>query len=256
MFGSIVPVNQTRHGKTAIKPIDSYLCARNVHMVVLMIQEFAVSAANYPIVFVEKPGGSDFLAVSLLGFTPGENLFIDEQGKWTAPYIPAMVRRYPFTLAETDEAGRFSVCVDETSDLVTTENGSRLFDGDGRPTETLERVKRFLIELQQMETVTNAFCRKLREWNLLAPLNLRITEAGAARNVTGCYVVNEDRLNSLPDEVFLEFRKNQYLLPIYSHLVSLPQIGRLITARANRPRPQGAAAGNGGAFAADARIVN
>lgn len=255
MFGSIVPVNLARHGKTTIKPIDSYPCARNVHMVVLMIQEFALSAASYPIVFVEKPGGSDFLAVALLGFTPGENLFLDEQGKWTVPYIPAMIRRYPFTLAETGEDGRFSVCVDETSDLVTTENGARLFDGDGRPSETLERVKRFLIELQQMETVTNAFCRKLREWNLLAPLNLRITEAGAARNVSGCYVVNEDRLNSLPDDIFLEFRKSQYLLPIYSHLISLPQIGRLITVRSNRPLPQSRLAGNGGSVAADAGMV-
>ncbi|MBW7877651.1 MAG: SapC family protein, partial [Candidatus Cloacimonetes bacterium] len=49
------------------------------------------------------------------------------------------------------------------------------------------------------------------------------------KNIAGAYVINEERLNSLSDEKFLEMRKKQYIPVIYSHLSSLSQIERLLT---------------------------
>ena len=37
------------------------------------------------------------MAVALLGFAKGENLFL-ENGGWTSDYIPAIQRRGPFAL--------------------------------------------------------------------------------------------------------------------------------------------------------------
>jgi hypothetical protein len=46
--------------------------------------------------------------------------------------------------------------------------------------------------------------------------------------VAGCYVVNEDRLNNLSTERFLDLRAKRYLPGIYAHLVSLLQVERLV----------------------------
>ena len=47
------------------------------------------------------------------------------------------------------------------------------------------------------------------------------------RNITGCYVINEERLNNFSDTKFVEIRQKGYLPAIYAHLISLSQIERL-----------------------------
>ena len=237
MFEQVVPVNLERHGGKKIRPFETYGFAKNTHISALMIREFPVAAASYPIVFLEQPGADDFLAVALLGFKPGDNLYVDEDGKWSASYVPAMLRRYPFTLARTEDNDRFTVCVDEASGLLGDDVGEPLFSEGGEASSALDRAKTYLIELQQMEAMTATFCRKMKEHNLFAPLNLRVRDGSGLRNVTGCYAVNEERLNSLTDEVFLELRKSQYLPVIYSHLISLAQIERLTSEQARRTAP-------------------
>jgi hypothetical protein len=46
--------------------------------------------------------------------------------------------------------------------------------------------------------------------------------------------VNEAKLNGLPDEDFIEFRKRGALSLIYAHLVSLSQIERLVQMQSER----------------------
>ncbi len=242
MFEQVVPVNLDRHRGKRVRSFQSYGFAKGIHISALMIQEFSVASASYPIVFLEQPGADDFLAVALLGFKPGDNLYVDENGRWNASYVPAMLRRYPFTLARTEEGDRFTVCIDEASDLLGDEVGEPLFDEGGEVASALDRAKSYLIELQQMETMTAAFCRKMKEHNLFAPLNLRVRDGAVLRNVSGCYAINEDRLNSLTDDVFLDLRKNRYISVIYSHLISLAQIERLTSEQAKRTAP---APGNG-----------
>lgn len=234
MFKSIVPINRTRHEKLKVQPVESYGFARGIHIVSLMMQEFANAVTVYPIVFIEDAERDAFLPVALLGFTPGENLFVDDAGAWDAAYIPAIVRRYPFGLARTTETEVFSVCIDEESGLLSETDGLPLFVAGEDTSPVMERAKSYLLELHQMERSTRAFCDLLREKNLFVPLNLRVRDPGAVRDVTGCYVVNEQRLNGLSDETFLEFRRRSYLPAIYSHLNSLAQIERLVRLRTRR----------------------
>jgi len=56
---------------------------------------------------------------------------------------------------------------------------------------------------------------------------MRVRAADQIKNVTGCYVINEERLNNLSDKKFLEIKEKRYLAPLYSHLTSLSQIERL-----------------------------
>jgi len=234
MFEKLVPVNKEQHAAKKIKQIEGFAFASQFHIASLMTHEFVRAAAIYPVVFIEDKEQDEFRPVALMGLDSGENLFVDESGKWQASYIPAIIRRYPFALARTDQEGQFTVCIDEGSALVSEEEGRPLFNESGEPTEVLENVKRYLGELQQMDQVTRAFCKYLSENNMLTPLNMRVRDNDRIKNIAGCYVINEERLNNLSDERFVEMRNRRYLPAIYAHLVSLAQIERLVTLKDGR----------------------
>jgi len=227
MFKKIVPVNQERHANKKIKQVEGFQFASQFHIAYVTVQEFVRAAAIYPLVFIEDKDKDAFRPVALLGLDAGENLFVNAQGKWAASYIPAIIRRYPFALTKAAEENRYIVCVDEASELLSDTEGADMFDAQGNPTQVIENVKRYLGELQQMDQVTHEFTRFLVQNNLLTPLNMRVNTASQARNITGCYVINEERLNNFSDQKFLEVRQKGYLPAIYAHLISLAQIERL-----------------------------
>lgn len=229
MFKSIVPITLERHKLSKVKQIDSFAFAKGVNMASIMVHEFSRAASIYPIVFVEDKQNDIFKPVVLFGFEEGENLFIDDENKWQSSYIPAIIRRYPFALAKTDEDGRFSVCIDEESEFVNKADGQELFDSDGKPAEVMERVKKYLAELQQMDAFTEEFCKFLSQKNMFTPLNMKVKVGNEIKNITGAYIINEERLNALSDETFLDMRAKKYIPVIYSHLSSLSQIERLMS---------------------------
>ena len=242
MFEKLVPVNKIRHAHKRIKQIQRFGFAANFHIASVMVHEFARAAATYPVVFLEDKAQDGFRPVALLGLDSGENLFVDASGKWQASYVPAIIRRYPFALAGAAEEGKITVCIDEGSPLVSDTEGVPLFDENGEPTEAIENVKRYLGELQQMDAFTRGFCNWLAENNLFIPLNMRVRQAEQVKNITGCYVINEERLNNLSDERFLQMREKRYLPAAYAHLMSLAQIERLMTLKQERsPAPPTAA---------------
>ena len=240
MFEQIVPLALERHRNKKVRNTSQFDFASGFHIAYVTMHEFARAAATYPIVFLEDKPNDGFRPVVLMGLESGVNLFVGADGAWGASYIPAMIRRYPFALSKGGEEGRYVVCVDEGSSLLSDTEGAALFDEQGQPTQVIENVKRYLGELQQMDMLTQEFTRFLQSQNLLTPLNMRVNAASQPRNITGCYVINEERLNSFSDSLFLEVRAKGYLPAIYAHLMSLPQIERLVQlskARAESAEP-------------------
>lgn len=227
MFEQVVPVNKDRHAGKKIRMSNDFGFASKFHVAYVTLHEFARAASIYPVVFLEDKASDEFRPVVLMGLDAGENLFIDAQGQWAASYIPAIIRRYPFALTKAPEADRYIVCVDEASNLISDTDGAAMFDEQGNTTQVIENVKRYLSELQQMDQMTHEFSKFLVQNNLLTPLNMRVNAADQVRNITGCYVINEERLNNFSDAKFLEVRQKGYLPAIYAHLISLSQIERL-----------------------------
>lgn len=227
MFQRIVPVNKDRHAGKKILPVSDFRFAAKHHIAYLTLHEFVRAASTYPVLFLEDKANDDFRPVALLGLTAGENAFVGEDGQWQAGYIPAIIRRYPFALSQSGEDDRFLVCVDEASTLLSDTEGTPLFDAEGNATQVIENVKTYLGELQQMDRLTTEFTHFLVQNNLLTPLNMRVNVNEQVRNITGCYVVNEERLNNFSDQKFLEVRQKNFLPAIYAHLLSLTQIERL-----------------------------
>jgi hypothetical protein len=228
VFQKVVPVNKDRHSKKRIKDTTSFDFASKFHIAYVTMQEFARAASIFPIVFLEDKEKDEFRPVALLGLNAGENLFVDAKGAWQASYVPAIIRRYPFALAPAGQDGQYVVCIDEESALVSETEGNALFDDKGEPTQVIENVKSYLAELQQMDTLTGEFARFLAEHNMFTPLNMRVRDNDKVKNISGCYVINEERLNNLSDERFLDIKNKRYLPAIYAHLISLAQTERLV----------------------------
>jgi hypothetical protein len=234
MFKSLVPVNKARHEGKKIKQVEGFGFAADFHIASIMVHEFARAASLYPVVFLEDKEQDSFRPVVLMGIDAGENLFVGADGKWQASYVPAIIRRYPFALASAGEEGKFTVCIDEGSDLISDTEGLPLFNEQGEPAEALENVKRYLGELQQMDAFTNEFCKYMVAHNMLTPLNMRVQQADQVKNINGCYVINEERLNGLSVDGFMDLRDKRYLPAVYAHLLSLAQIERLMTLKDER----------------------
>lgn len=228
MYKDIVAITYEKHKNKKLKPIEDFQFVLGTHLVSIMAHEFSRAASTYPIVFLEDKQNDSFKSVVMLGLQEGENLFLTKDYKWDASYIPAIIRRYPFALVKANEDNRYVICIDEASDLLNDEEGEPLFTEDGQGTKLIENVKKYLSDLQSMDLFTNEFTKYLKENNLFTPLNMKVKIKDEIKSVSGAYVINEERLNSLSNEKFIELREKSYLPVIYSHLSSLSQIERLL----------------------------
>ena len=230
MFTQLVPVNKERHAKKKIKQIEGFQFASGFHIASVMAHEFVRAAAIYPIVFLEDKAQDQFRPVVLLGLNEGENLFVDDAGKWQASYLPAFLRRYPFVFAASDDGQNLTLCLDESYPGINDEGkGERLFDADGEQTTYLKGVLEFLQTYQAHHQLPAAFCAKLVELDLLEPMeaSYSIKEKKSGR-LTGFKAISREKLKALSDEQVSELFRADYLELIYRHLGSLANFTKTV----------------------------
>jgi hypothetical protein len=219
-YEEAVPVSWQRHGNLSVKAGADYGFARKVNAVPVTTVEFPRAAAEYAIVFA----GSEetVVPVVVLGIQD-QNTFVDEEGRWKARYVPAFVRRYPFVFAANDDGSRFTLCIDETFAGCNHDGrGERLFDADGERTQYLKSVLQFQQEYQAHFNATVAFCRRLQELSLLAPVQAQFAAAGGRRHaLAGFSVVNRERLKALSEDKLAQMVRSDELELVYLHLHSM-----------------------------------
>ena len=221
IYETAVPVSSARHKGASVEVGADYAFARNVNSVPLMAVEFPNAAAEYSIVFA----GADaaIMPAVILGVRGNENLFLSKDGTWQAKYIPAFVRRYPFVFSNADEGKTFMLCVDEAFPGFNREGrGQALFGEDGKPTPYVDNVLKFLQEYQTQFLRTQAFCRKVKELDLLEPMQAQIsTGSGERLSLGGFWAVNRAKLKALPGDKLAELAKTDELELLYLHMQSM-----------------------------------
>jgi hypothetical protein len=105
-----------------------------VNQVAVFASDFDEVQREYPILFARGPDGS-LQGVAILGFDRDENLFLDGE-RWDAAYVPALLRRGPFTLGMA--GGEPAVHVDLSHPRIAApdEDGVPLFK-PGSPRQNL-----------------------------------------------------------------------------------------------------------------------
>lgn len=227
------PIHAVRHAGKGLKKAENYEFAKEAHAVALHTQEFRLAAASYPIVFTDEDPP---MPLAILGIKTGENLFVDEKGQWAAgTYVPAYVRRYPFATGQGAQQGEQILYVDEASERIVdceADSDAEPLFVDGEPSERTEQIREFCAAFQQQAPVTIAFTEEIQKRNLLASKEIRLDlPGGGSQLLTGLRILEEEKFNALPDDVFLEWRQNGWLPLIYWHWISMDNFLRLLQRR-------------------------
>lgn len=240
VYERATPITFDRHKDTYVKTGNDFGFARKINAVPLMATEFTSAAPEFAIVFA---GAEDRVMPSvILGVRNEENLFVNADGTWGARYRPAFLRQYPFVFARSEGSETLTLCLDEGFAGLNGEGrGERLFDAAGERTAYLNGVVEFSQQYQRHFRRTEAFCNRLREHDLLEPMQAQFRMPdGAAIQLAGFLAVNRDRLKALDAEVLKAFAANDELELIYTHLQSLRNFQNLV-GRVDGARPEGPA---------------
>jgi hypothetical protein len=223
-----VPVSAEKHRDWSLEARTSYAFAAQSSAVPIIIAEFPTAAHDYGIVFTGT--GERVHPVVILGLKPDENLFVDEAGNWTGNYIPAFVRRYPFMFAKSPDGSQFFLCIDEAYDgWNQAGKGQPLFDAEGKQTEFLRKMMRFVTEYQGVANATSVFCQQIQDLDLLDPMTARFKlPSGQDAQLSGFRAINRDKLKELSGDKLSELMKSGALDLVYAHLLSLRNIGLMV----------------------------
>jgi hypothetical protein len=221
IYESVVPVNAQRHGDVSIQATRDYGFSASVNAVPLMAVEFIAAAAEYAIVFTEV--GDDVVPAAVLGMRGTDNVYVASDSHWSARYIPAFIRRYPFVFASTPDNRGLAVCIDESCPGVNREGrGERLFTHDGKPTAYVKQVMQFLREYQAQFERTRAFGKKVRELGLLEPVQAAVTSPRGNRiTMSGMQTVSRKKLRELGADAALQLLRSDELELLYLQMFSL-----------------------------------
>lgn len=210
-----------RHGHLRLRKVHDYRFARWVSQVPLMFSEITEAAKHFPIVF---PTASPQRPIALLGDAKSINRFVDEAGQWQASYLPAYLRRYPFSLMPaTDEEGYYAVILDPEAPHLSTDEGESLFEGrevakQGPVAEAMAFLRRF----QKEADAVCGYFQPLVDADVLVERQLDVRSADtAARRITGFRLVDRDRLARLDDATLAEWSRSGLLEAVHAHLLSL-----------------------------------
>lgn len=238
-YDNPIALNSETHRNLKIKPSDEGLkFSGKTNSVLLAGIEFPEACKHFPIVFA-KVAGQQVLPMALLGFRDLENLFVDASGKWKCEYVPAYIRRYPFVLAKGDAGQQLTVCIDESYPGFGADEGQPLFDKKGEATDYLKGVLTFLQDYQTQIERTDIFLQTLQEFDLLMDVAANVSLPGGERySMTGLMMVDERKLQALPDEKVVRLFRSSELAWIYSHLLSIGNFSRLL----GKAAPRGTAA--------------
>ena len=255
IYEQAVPVSHARHGNWSVEVGTDYGFSRAVNSVPLMAVEFPSAASEYAIVFAGS--GDVVMPAVILGMRGDENLYCTKEGGWQAKYVPAFVRRYPFVFSSPDEGKTFTLCIDEKFQGFNQEGkGQPLFTEERKPTAYVDNVLKFLQQYQVEFRRTQAFCKKLKDLNLLEPMQAQINfDSGEKMFLTGFSAVDRARLKTLSATALAELAQSDELELIYTHLLSMRNFSgmreRLLGAQAAETRtgdatPPTSSKGNGG----------
>jgi hypothetical protein len=245
------PVSYERYANKRYKPFTDHSYTAGDNLAPLVVTELPKAVHSVPIGFVKAE--NKFVLVAIQGLVAGQNLLIDEEGRWRGRYFPDHYHCYPFAVArvEGSDKQQHALCIDESSGLVVDaqeneEGVSRFFEDDQSPSELVAEVTEWLTDYTKKQIMTKTICeclqkhKLLKEWEVSwreneANSNVAAnddseanTENSSVKKVTGLYCIDQEALSGLSPESLAEVRDTGALLAAYGQMYSMNHIRALV----------------------------
>ena len=229
MSTSVVPHDRKKHAALTFSPLTEFTFTAGMNSVPLLAFEAAKAAQCFALAF---PASGSAIPHALLGLG-GHNIYLDEQGHWTAPYLPLYVANYPFSLAAingptSSETPEVILAVDEAAPHFWQENGVPLYDEGGEPTELLRYITTMMGNQYQRHTISAPALTELQLSGVLVERNITLQKGGTTRAVQGLRVADHDTVMALPDEVLAHWALQGALELLHTHWDSLHNLNFLL----------------------------
>ncbi|GAB5500958.1 MAG: SapC family protein [Pseudohongiellaceae bacterium] len=242
-MSNYVPLQNDKHANLKVRASNDFRRFNDQHLIPIVIQDFFGLASEFPLVFVASQKDGNLVPVAMMGLREGVNLYCQEES-YPAQVVPLGFTTAPFSLTAADPQGdQFALLIDEESPLVSETEGEALFSEQGERTAYLQERLDAIERISQQSNQTRTVCKLLNDLNLLKTkqLQLRMGPDAPSYNIDGIYTVDEQALNALSDEQYLDLRKKGVIPLIYAHLASLQQVRRILKKQDEADRSSSAA---------------
>lgn len=210
------------HGEKGWRPATGFGFAGNQALQPLATDEIGRVSDGIPVAFRQQ--GDIWQAVAVMAPTREHNLFVAEDGRWRAPFVPAALRVYPFCPGDGPET--VALWSDYTPEPLGRRDVRPFFVDEALSPE-LQRIKAFLTAVDSGINHADAPLRLLYDAEALEPWTPEVSEAPQIEeSLPGLYRVNETALQRLADDVWLSLRNARALRWLYAHLDSLYHVRR------------------------------
>lgn len=226
---AIVALDKKKHAALTFKSLEDYSFTANMLAMPLMAFEVADAARCFPIVFSK---GSAALPHAVLGLGD-KNIFVDAQGRWTAPYLPFYAANYPFSLLEArdrEPGGRreLALAIVEEAPHFSRKDGMALYGTDGEASEMLRRILGGMGNQYQRHQQSVPALEALAQAGVLRERSVIVKSDGRERAVSGLYVADQEKVMALPDATQGQWVKNGLMEMLYAHWQSMRHLRALL----------------------------
>lgn len=190
----------------------------------LALAELPTVMMSMPVAFRCTNGVYSIVAIQ--GLQNDTNRFLSGDGTWAGSYVPMAYRNYPFCLgSDKENSGDAIFCVNTDSELIIgDDSGEPFFDKDGDLAPSLKEISESLVMVKNNLKATSFACNILLSHNLIKPWTISIKSGESQQDVHGLFCINQEALNELSDEAFVELRTAGLILVIYCQLLSMTNI--------------------------------
>ncbi len=225
MFTKLVVLDKEKHKSLKVSALQNLNFAKDLKFIPILANEIGLVSEMFPVVFTADETPS-LVALTSLG---DKNLAINAEGKYISRYVPAFLRKYPFSLASTEKnPDEKVILIDEEAENVSKTKGKQLFTKDGKESEVLKNAINFLKDYEKQQAETIAVAKAIKEAGILEDREISIGEGDEKRVlVKGFQVVSREKLNNLDDKVLASWVRNGIITFLDSHIKSLSKIETL-----------------------------
>jgi len=206
----------------------------NIHMVPVIGDELVNLVLDFPVYLIKSQETGKFGLNALLGFEPGENLYLQGED-WAASYLPLFMRRQPFLLAfsgdgnEMREKQQANIAIDMDSKRINDSEGEAIFNEDGSKTPYLENIIKHLATLGAGLESNEVFIEELTKHDLIEPTQLNVTFSnGDKKSFQGINTIDVVKLFKLKGDVLEPLNNNGFLQACYLVAASMGQVQKLV----------------------------